>query len=67
MRILIALAALLSLNASPAVAATPPLARPLAIGERAPDFTLRDQNGVRVSLAAQKGKKVVLVFYRGYW
>jgi cytochrome oxidase Cu insertion factor (SCO1/SenC/PrrC family) len=67
MRMLVVLTALLSLNASPVVAATPPQARPPAIGERAPGFTLRDQNGVRVSLGAQKGKKVVLVFYRGYW
>ena len=67
MRILLALTALLSLTAPAAEAAASPQARPPAIGERAPDFTLRDQNGTRVSLAAQKGKKVVLVFYRGYW
>jgi len=37
------------------------------IGQPPPAFTLRDQNGRRVSLADAAGKKVVLVFYRGYW
>ncbi len=42
--------------------------KPLAVGDVAPDFTLTDQNGKSVSLAASKGKSpVVLVFYRGYW
>lgn len=39
----------------------------VSVGALAPDFTLRDQNGARVSLAAQRGHNVVLVFYRGYW
>ena len=39
----------------------------LAIGQQAPDFTLRDQNGKAVSLSAARGHKSVLVFYRGYW
>jgi peroxiredoxin (alkyl hydroperoxide reductase subunit C) len=35
-----------------------------AIGQIAPDFTLKDQNGNRVSLSDYKGvKNVVLVFY----
>ena len=33
----------------------------------APDFTLPDQNGAQVSLSDYQGKKLVLVFYRGYW
>ncbi len=33
----------------------------------APDFTLNDQHGVPVSLAALRGRKVVLTFYRGHW
>ena len=37
------------------------------IGQPPPSFTLRDQRGRRVSLAEAAGKKVVLVFYRGYW
>ena len=45
-----------------------PRAKPLAVGEQAPDFTLTDQNGRTQSLAAERGKRaVVLVFYRGYW
>ena len=42
--------------------------KPLAVGEVAPDFTLVEQNGKKVSLSDSKGKSpVVLVFYRGYW
>ena len=45
-----------------------PRAKPVAVGEQAPDFTLTDQNGRSQSLAAERGKRpVVLVFYRGYW
>jgi len=33
----------------------------------APDFTLLDHNGQSVSLSDFRGRKVVLVFYRGYW
>jgi peroxiredoxin Q/BCP len=36
---------------------------PLVVGENAPDFTLRDQGGNPVSLAALRGRNVVLVFY----
>src|SRR6204780_589980 len=36
---------------------------PLAVGTPAPDFTLPDQDGKRGSLAALRGKNVVLVFY----
>lgn len=36
---------------------------PLKPGDDAPDFTLRDQDGGAVSLAALRGKNVVLVFY----
>lgn len=37
---------------------------PLAVGEIAPDFTLKDQNNQEVSLADFKGRKaVLLVFY----
>jgi hypothetical protein len=40
------------------------------VGDRAPDFTLPDQDGRPVSLAellAPAPGGVVLVFYRGYW
>ncbi len=41
---------------------------PVAIGEAAPDFTLKDEEGRAVTLSAARGKMpVVLVFYRGYW
>lgn len=40
----------------------------IKIGERAPDFTLENADGKKVSLGSYRGKKhVVLVFYRGYW
>jgi peroxiredoxin Q/BCP len=35
----------------------------LAEGEKAPDFTTKDQNGNKVSLKDFRGKKVVLYFY----
>ncbi len=41
---------------------------PIAVGEVAPDFTLEDQRGRKVTLYEARGKQpVVLVFYRGYW
>jgi cytochrome oxidase Cu insertion factor (SCO1/SenC/PrrC family) len=41
---------------------------PVAVGEVAPDFTLADQNGNKLTLSDSRGKSpVVLVFYRGYW
>ncbi len=39
---------------------------PLKVGEVAPDFTLLDQNGKKVTLSEAKNP-VLLVFYRGYW
>ncbi len=35
--------------------------------EQAPDFTLADHTGGEVRLADLRGRKVVLVFYRGFW
>ena len=35
----------------------------LAVGQTAPDFSARDQNGQPVTLAALRGKYVVLYFY----
>lgn len=37
----------------------------IAVGEKAPDFTLRNQDGEKVSLADYRGRKVMLVFYPG--
>ena len=42
--------------------------KPVEVGEAAPDFTLVGQDGRKHSLAAERGKRpVVLVFYRGHW
>lgn len=35
----------------------------IAVGEPAPDFTLRDQDGEEVSLSGYRGSKVMLIFY----
>jgi peroxiredoxin len=37
----------------------------IAVGDQAPDFTLRDQDGEKVSLSDFRGRKVLLVFYPG--
>jgi hypothetical protein len=38
-----------------------------AVGRAAPEFTLADQTGAPLALAALHGKNVLLVFYRGHW
>ena len=41
---------------------------PIGVGDIAPDFTLADQSGQKVTLSdARRTGPVVLVFYRGYW
>jgi peroxiredoxin len=35
----------------------------IEVGQAAPDFTLRDQDGEKVALADLRGSKVLLVFY----
>jgi len=76
-RILSALAFALALNYSPALAQLGPkdgtnlsptdLER-IKVGQPAPDFTLEDMDGKKISLSDYRGKKsVVLVFYRGHW
>jgi peroxiredoxin len=37
----------------------------IGVGEQAPDFTLRNQDGEKVSLSDFRGRKVMLVFYPG--
>ena len=37
----------------------------IAVGEQAPDFTLRNQDGEKVSLSDFEGRKVLLIFYPG--
>jgi peroxiredoxin Q/BCP len=38
---------------------------PLQPGDKAPTFTLLDQNGEKVALTKQKGKPVLVYFYPG--
>lgn len=45
----------------------PTAPKELAVGIAAPDFVLPDAKGGSVSLAAMRGKPVLLVFYRGAW
>jgi cytochrome oxidase Cu insertion factor (SCO1/SenC/PrrC family) len=54
------LAAILLLAAAPQVL-------PPAVGQPAPDFKLADQTGRQTALSSARGRKAVLVFYRGYW
>ena len=35
----------------------------LAVGDKAPAFTLKDQNGKEVKLSGAKGQKVIVYFY----
>ena len=37
----------------------------LSVGDKAPDFSLLDQEGMPVTLDSLRGKNVVLVFYPG--
>jgi len=37
----------------------------ITVGEQAPDFTLRNQDGEKVSLSDYRGRKLMLVFYPG--
>lgn len=40
---------------------------PGAVGQLAPDFTLKNQDGQDFHLATLRGHWVLLFFYRGYW
>ena len=40
---------------------------PIAVGQSAPDFTLKDQNQNEVTLSSFRGKNVVLAFYPLDW
>lgn len=39
----------------------------VAVGDTAPDFTLLDPRGDPVTLSDLRGRRIVLVFYRGFW
>jgi peroxiredoxin len=41
--------------------------KPITVGETAPDFTLKDQDGNVFKLSEQKGKKVLLSFHPLAW
>jgi AhpC/TSA family protein len=47
----------------------PPSTAAPQVGQKAPDFTLSDQDGKDVSLRdlVTKSKAVALIFYRGFW
>ncbi len=48
--------------------ANPARTSPVGVGDMAPDFTLEDQRGHKVTLSSARAQSpVVLVFYRGYW
>ena len=45
-----------------------PRSTPVQVGETAPDFSLEDQNGQKVTLSAVRvNAPTVLAFYRGNW
>lgn len=39
----------------------------VALGDVAPDFSLESRTGERVTLSELRGRRIVLVFYRGHW
>ena len=41
--------------------------KPIAVGETAPDFTLRDQDANKFTLSEMKGKRVLLSFHPLAW
>jgi hypothetical protein len=47
----------------------PPSTRAPRVGQKAPEFTLSDQDGKDVSLRdlTSRSKAVALIFYRGFW
>ena len=58
----------LALTVSPQTPSGGMRSTPIGVGDIAPDFTLTDQHGNKVTLSdARRTGPVVLVFYRGYW
>jgi cytochrome oxidase Cu insertion factor (SCO1/SenC/PrrC family) len=64
-RISVLLFLLLSVLAAAQVLPRPQIAS--AEGKPAPPFTLKDQEGKDFHLSSLRGKRVLLIFYRGYW
>ncbi len=59
---------LLSISMAATLQTTPLRNRPIGVGDIAPDFTLEDRSGHKVTLSDARAKNpIVLVFYRGYW
>lgn len=59
---------LLSISMAGTLQTTPLRSTPIGVGDVAPDFTLEDRSGHKVTLSDARGKNpIVLVFYRGYW
>lgn len=59
-----------SVRLGPADGANLPAVEPdrVAVGDTAPDFSLRAHEGEVVTLSDYRGKRdVLLVFYRGHW
>ena len=51
-----------------ATAGAQTVAKPVKVGDAAPDFTLVDHRGKKLTLSASRRESpVVIVFYRGYW
>lgn len=66
--LLIGLLFFIAMSANPGLPVSAQRSIPVKVGDTAPDFTLEDQNGQKVTLSESRGKSpVVLVFYRGYW
>lgn len=64
---LVAFSLMLTGNSQAGIATGTQRVAPVGVGETAPDFTLEDQSGRKVSLSESRGLPVVIVFYRGYW
>ncbi|MCA1603731.1 MAG: redoxin domain-containing protein [Acidobacteria bacterium] len=57
-----------TLNNQQSPAQTKARSTPVGVGDVAPDFTLEDQSGNKITLSEARGRSpVTLVFYRGYW
>jgi cytochrome oxidase Cu insertion factor (SCO1/SenC/PrrC family) len=62
-RSVIVISTLLALCAGAAAQQQAPPPTHLKVGDKAPDFTMRDQNNKPVKLSDFQGKTVVLAFY----
>jgi hypothetical protein len=49
------------------LSALPSVAPAVAVGSAAPDFTAPDTEGSPFTLSAQRGRRILLKFFRGHW